>query len=78
VTQFNKPYTMTLSYMPESLGFADESTLAIYQLVGAAWQRVPTSQLDAAQDRVEATLDHLSRFAVLGEIRQVFLPLLRR
>lgn len=78
VTQFNKPYTMTMSYMPESLGFTDESTLGIYQQVGAAWQRLPTSQLDAARDRVEATLDHLSRFAVLGTIQQVYLPLLER
>lgn len=74
-----KTFTVTIDYpvvwlaIPETLGlwWWDES--------GAAWSQAGiTSTVDIVQQRVTAQVSHLSLFAVLGETRRVYLPLVLR
>jgi hypothetical protein len=75
VTTFSEPYTVTLSYGEAERGPAVESTLGLYGWDGSRWQREPSSQVDAAHNRLQAWPDHMTLFAVLGETRRVHLPL---
>ena len=55
-----------------------EETLALYHWDGEAWAAEPSSQVDAAGNRITAMPDHFSTWAVWGETRRVFLPLVLR
>jgi hypothetical protein len=69
-------YTMTISYRQSELGFAIENTLDFYYVDATnKWVREPTSSLDMVVRTVTPAPDHLSYWAVLGERRGVFLPL---
>ncbi len=72
------PFTMTVTYDPTELGPTIEATLAIYWWNGTRWLKEPTSGWDGSAHTVTATLEHLSRFAVLGETNRVYLPLVLR
>lgn len=71
VTSFDKPYT--ISYMDAEKGAAIESTLTLYWWDGGQWVLEPTSRVDAAENRLTATPDHMTLFAVLGETKRVYL-----
>jgi hypothetical protein len=69
-----RTYTVTISYSEEEKGPVIEDTLALYYWNGDQW--VPeTSSVDATNRTVTATPDHLSTWAVLGETRHVYLPI---
>ena len=70
-----KTYTVTVQYTDAEKGPAIESTLALYYWDGSDWVKEPTSVVDTVNNTVTATPDHFSRWAVLGETRRVYLPL---
>lgn len=78
VTTFQLPYTITVDYTDAEKGAAIESTLGLYWWNGNQWLQEPTNRLDAANNRLTATPDHMTLFAVLGETTRVYLPLLLR
>ena len=59
-------------------GAAIESTLALYSWDGNQWVKEPTSVVSEAANTVTATPAHLSLWAVLGETKWVYLPLVMR
>jgi hypothetical protein len=69
-------YTSVMTYTTS--GPAIEETLALYTWDGAEWVEEPTSEVDVETNTVTATPNHLSLWAVLGETRRVFLPLVLR
>jgi multiple sugar transport system substrate-binding protein len=79
VTTVLKPYTITVSYTDTVLVNVDESTLALYHLAGCPncqWEKVVPSGVDMVNNVVTATLNHLSRFGIMGERQyRIYLPL---
>nr|HID14648.1 hypothetical protein [Anaerolineae bacterium] len=73
-----KSYTVTISYSDAEKGPAIESTLALYYWDGGQWVKEASSQVDTANNTVTAAPNHLSLWAVLGETRRVYLPLVLR
>ena len=71
-------YTVTIGYTDAEVGAAIENTLGLYVWDGAAWVPEPTSEVDPAENSVTGAPDHFSIWAVLGETRRVFLPLVLR
>jgi hypothetical protein len=80
VTAFLRPYSLTVTYADSDLGQMDEATLQLAHVPGSQWEALPSSELDAGANRVSATLNHMSLFALVGETptQYVFLPLVRR
>jgi hypothetical protein len=74
VTAFDPPYTLTVDYGASGHGTAVEATLGLYWWDGGQWQLEATSHVDLTDQRVSATPNHMTRFALLGETRRVFLP----
>ena len=75
VTNFNPPYTITVDY---EAGAAIEDTLGLYWWDGGQWVLEPTSTVDMANNRLTAHPDHMTIFAVMGETKRVYLPLVLR
>jgi hypothetical protein len=73
-----QPYTVTIAYSDAETGPALEETLALYSWDGGEWVEEPTSELDIGSNTITAAPDHFSSWAVLGETRRVFLPLIVR
>jgi branched-chain amino acid transport system substrate-binding protein len=69
-------YTVTVQYTDAEKGPAIESTLALYYWDGSQWIKEPSSVVDTANNTVTAMPNHFSRWAVLGETRRVYLPLI--
>jgi len=78
IIQFDPPYTMTVDLAHLETAPAIQNTLGIYGWDGSGWSLEPTSTLDSGNQRLSAALDHMSLFAVMGETRQSFLPLVVR
>jgi hypothetical protein len=78
VTSFSKPYTLTLYYADEDCGPALEHTLGLYWWDGSTWLPEPSCQLYPDEDRLAASLDHMTLFAVMGQTRRCYLPLVLR
>ncbi len=78
VTTFNKSYALTINYTDKEKGGAIEDTLGLYWWNGGQWVLEPTSNVDVANNRLTAQLDHMTLFAVLGETKRVYLPLVLR
>lgn len=72
------PYTTTIQYSAEELGVAAEDTLAFYYLAGHEWQLEPSSFVLAEENRIKATPLLFSEWAVLGETRHIYLPLINK
>jgi len=69
-------YTITVQYTDTETGPAIENTLGLHWWDGSIWsQQGITSSVNITDNLVTAQVDHLSLFAVLGETRRVFLPL---
>jgi len=75
LTEFSQPYTITVNYAEGELDSVVESSLALYWWDGDQWTKEPTSAVDEENNKVTASPDHMSRFAVLGTER-VYLPLI--
>ena len=73
-----QPYTVTIAYTDAERGGVIEETLALFSWDSTGWVKEPTSRVDAAANTVTATPDHFSTWAVLGETKKVFLPLVLR
>jgi hypothetical protein len=71
-------YTITVHYTDAEKGPVIENTLALYYWDGNKWVKEPSSVVDPANNRVTARPNHLSLWAVLGETRRVYLPLVLR
>jgi len=71
-------YTLTVHYTDAEKGPAIEETLALYHWDGSQWVKEPSSMVDTAANTVTAHPNHFSRWAVLGETRRVYLPLVLR
>ena len=69
-------YTTVITYTTS--GPAIEETLSLYTWGGAEWVEESTSEVDVEANTVTATPNHLSLWAVLGETRRIFLPLVLR
>jgi len=73
-----KVYTVTVAYSDAERGPVIEDTLAFYYWDGSQWVKESSSVVDPGGDTVTATPDHFSVWAVLGETRRVYLPLVMR
>jgi len=71
-------YTVIVRYAETGKGAAIEDTLALYYWNGNRWVKEETSRVDTVANRVTAMPAHFSLWAVLGETRQVFLPVVLR
>jgi oligopeptide transport system substrate-binding protein len=71
-------YTITVHYTDAEKGPAMENTLALYYWDGSGWVKEPSSVVDVAANTVTAHPNHFSLWAVLGETRRVYLPLVLR
>ena len=76
VTSFLKDYTLTLFY--EGISGSTEKTLRLYYWDENAWIHVSSSVLDTEENKVTATLNHMTLFALMGEGIDVYLPLIIR
>jgi putative multiple sugar transport system substrate-binding protein len=76
--QPTKPYTVTAQYTDGQKGAVKESTLAFYYWDGVQWVKEPTSTVDVDSNKVTATPHHFSAWIVMGEIRRVYLPMIKR
>ncbi len=68
-------YTITVQYTDAEKGPAIESTLALYSWDGSQWVRESSSTVDTDANTITAQPNHFSLWAVLGETRRVYLPL---
>jgi len=75
---FGHTYTVTVQYTDAEKGPAIENTLALYYWDGSQWVKESSSVVDNIANTVTATPDHFSLWAVLGETRRVYLPLIMR
>jgi hypothetical protein len=75
--QPQQPYTLIVYYTPESLGPVIENTLGLYYWDGGQWVQEPGS-LDTAAHSITAHPSHFSLWAVFGQTRWLFLPVLWR
>ncbi|MDD5469018.1 MAG: hypothetical protein PHS96_14565 [Anaerolineales bacterium] len=75
VTSFLVAYN--LIYTCTSSGPAIESSLGLYTWDGNSWTE-ESSVLDTANNRLSASLDHMTLFSVMGEAHRIALPLVRR
>jgi len=67
-----------VNYENLGLGAAIEDSLGLFWWDGSQWVLEPTSQVDAANDVLTASVNHMTRFAVLGESERLFLPRVER
>jgi hypothetical protein len=71
-------FTVTVQYSDTEMGPALEDTLALYSWDGTTWIREATSTLDLVNNLITATPNHLSLWAVLGETRHIYIPVVGR
>jgi hypothetical protein len=71
------PVTVTIGYTGTGSGLAISGTLGLWWLSLGGWAPV-FSLNDAAAGVVTATVSHFSQFAVFGETRRVFVPVVAR
>jgi ligand-binding sensor domain-containing protein len=74
----NQPYTLTILYTEANLFPLSSGDIQIAWWDGGQWIPEPTSSLDAANNRFIATPDHMSLFALVGEMEHIYLPSMRK
>ncbi len=68
-TQFSHPAEVVISYSEASLpAGCEEDSLVLNKVVGNAWEPVPGSQVNVADDNVSAPLSSFSLYAIIGEV----------
>jgi hypothetical protein len=67
ITQFSKPFTITLSYADTAV--ADPSQLGVYffDTTQQKWVRLQTTAIDRVAMTISAQVAHLTEFALLGD-----------
>ena len=80
ITTFAKPFTVTIDYTNGDLNATNENTLELMYCSGSAWASdgITTVERDTANNRLVATIEHLTEFALFGQTRRVYLPLMLR
>jgi hypothetical protein len=76
LTQFNQTYQLTIMYDETALRGVSEPTLALYWWNGNRWVRESSSLVNTTTHRLAATPDHMTLFALLGETKRVYLPVI--
>lgn len=71
-------YTVVVPYTDQKKGAAIEDTLALYHWDGSQWVKEASSSVDTVTNQVIARPGHFSLWAVLGETRRVYLPLVMK
>ena len=72
-------YSVIVHYRDAEVGLANPNTLRLYGWDGAGWSQAGiTSSVNATNHYVMAQVSHFSLFAVLGEIHQVYVPVVNR
>jgi oligopeptide transport system substrate-binding protein len=71
-----RTYTISVLYTDTEKGPAIESTLALYYWNGGQWVKETSSVTGGVANTVTAAPNHFSLWAVLGETRHVYLPLI--
>jgi hypothetical protein len=73
-------YTITIGYTDEEKGPAAEETLQLYYWDGNTWSQdgILSSDVDQTANQVTSRVNHFSLFAIFGETRQIFLPVVIR
>ena len=67
VSSFDKAVTLTFSYEDSDISGINESTLKAYRWNGSAWSALSDSSVDASLNKVMATTQQFSNFALLGD-----------
>jgi hypothetical protein len=72
---FDEPVTITISYAADGLHGQDENTLELRHWNGSAWsdEGVTIEVRDQVNDRLAATITHLTEFSLFGKYR-LYLP----
>lgn len=70
-----QPFTLTVPYQAYEPGSVIETTLALYWWDGSQWVKEPGSSVDPATNTLTAITDHFGRWTVMGETRELFLPI---
>jgi hypothetical protein len=78
VTEFNSFYRIDINYTAKEIAGTLENTLALYRWDGAQWQLDPSSNVLAYSDVVTAYPTQPGVFAVMGETRRIYLPVVIR
>ncbi|MFM7173896.1 MAG: hypothetical protein ACKO4U_12780, partial [Caldilinea sp.] len=75
ITEFLKPFTMTIGYGAEDVTGVNAELLALHYWNTAAnqWQGIPTT-VDVGNSQLNAVLDHLTLFAVLEGLPPTAVP----
>lgn len=71
-------YTITVQYTNTETDKIMESALGLYYWDDSQWVEEPTSAVDMEHNTVTATPNHFSRWAVLAEMWQIYLPLVTK
>ena len=71
------PVTLTIDYNNTDTGATIPGSLSLWWLNLGNWTRLPTMD-DPASGVMTATVSHFSHFAVFGETKQIFLPMVMR
>jgi hypothetical protein len=69
-------YTITFSYTNTNHTPIIENTLALYYRDNHQWVKAPTSVLDMSNKMITATSNQLTFWAVLGETKRLYLPVI--
>lgn len=81
VTQFAKPFKLVIHYTLDDLQGIDEASLGLYiwNATLSKWD-LQAAVLDTVNNTLSISLDHLSRFAVLGDAAgmSIYLPVVRK
>ncbi len=67
VSSFNKVVTLTFSYEDSEISGINESTLKAYRWNGSAWSVLSDSSVDTNLNKITATTQQFSNFALLGD-----------
>lgn len=67
------PLTLTIQYDDQLVG-STEATMRLFWWDGRQWLEEPSSQLDAENNTLNATLEHFSLWALMVDDQRLFLP----
>jgi PKD repeat protein len=79
VTQFSRPFTITIGYADADVAGLNEAVLGLYfwDTQQLRWARIP-GRVDIAANRLIAPVNRLARFAVIAQRKTMYLPMLQR
>jgi hypothetical protein len=73
-----QPFTITLTYTDAELNGIDEDTLGFYAWDGQIWVKQAGSVLDTALNAIAMTESDFKFWAVLGQQKMIYLPVVQR